>query len=294
MKSIQALIQRFKQLPKRKKIQLSISTLLTAAFMIALPVVAWFVNYKKAASMVMVNAPTVLTIGAGANDVSDMIDLSNIDVEQKGLTNPTYSGEYVFAIRGKYLSAYDLQIARTTNIPFDYKIYRVSIVGNSGTLAKGFGTTSSADKESLSSTYNFAEYVATDGLTYYYPYITDTPVSGTLLNPKDKVTFAGDTPVKIGDGSTTLGDGTYHSHNYSWYNSDGQPKTDDEGHELTYDNVNEFAEPLYWQATDLQVNSQGKTDSGDFVDYYVLKLEWNESFLNTKETDMIYITAKRH
>lgn len=292
MKKIKKLKDRFLSLPKHKKIQVTISMVLTLALMISLPVLAWFANNKEIGTMVKVNAPTVLTIGAGANDASDMIDLANINVEKKNSSGgPILEGDYVFAVRGKYLSYYDLQIARTTNIPFDYEIYRVSAIADSSeeSLKNGFGTISGSTADSLKSSYKIAEYKSSDGKIYYYPYVLDEQtntessdyqtygkISGGYLNDKEKSGTLVDTET-IGDGDKTLDDGTYHSHNYE-----------------TYSNVNEYAEPLYWQAVNLPINAAGRSDNGDFVDYYVLKIKWTSKFYNSKETDMIYITAQRH
>lgn len=57
----------------------------------------------------------------------------------------------------------------------------------------------------------------------------------------------------------------------------------------TYDNVQENAEPLYWQTTD-NIEPTSNNGSG-FVDYYILEVSWGEDVENDKETDMVYITA---
>ena len=280
--------EKLSMLPKNQKMQIVIAGMLTLLLLLALPVVAWFVNSKKASGMVKVNAPTVLTIGAGANDSSDMIDLSNINVEEKIGDGLTPEADYVFAVRGKFLKKYDLQIARTTNIPFTYKVYRVASVkltdNDSSSLAKGYGTTILADKDKLengtygstSKRYQIAEYVSSKQELWYYPYSTENEVQGEYLNSKIRSVTA----ETIGNGQENLnfeGAATFHIYNYS----------------NNYGNVNEYAEPLYWQQTELSINPDGRMSNGDSVDYYVLKLIWDSSFTNSKETDMIYITAKR-
>lgn len=294
MKKIDTLKDKALLLPKRKKIQLATSAVLTAVLMISLPTFAWFANNKKTASMIKVNAPTVLTIGAGSDDASDMINLSEIDVEETVGISRVTEGNYVFAIRGKYLSTYDLQIARTTNIPFKYEIYRVSKVektnnNNSAdedlSLLNGLGTNNAGFANGLKdgsyngTRYNLAEYTSSKSEKFYYPYTGD-PVTGIYLNGADKsVSIAENGTAKIGSGTVNIDENeTFHKHNYGSGSS-------------TYDNVNEYAEPLYWQKKGLNVNY--KKDTGDFVDYYVLKITWTEDFSNNKETDMIYITARR-
>lgn len=297
MKKIYDLKDRIKHLPKNKKIQLSISVASTAVLMLALPTFAWFANSKKTASMIKVNAPTVLTIGAGSDDSSDMINLAEINVEETVGETRVTEGNYVFAVKGKYLSAYDLQIARTTNIPFTYEIYRVSNVEKTdnddnsdedANLLNGLGTTDSDLKNSLNSgsydgnRYIIAEYISSSDQIFYYPYQLSNKVDGEYLNDQNKsISIAPSGTAKIGSGSEKISnDETFHQHNYNVSNSE------------TYDNVNEYAEPLYWQKENLAVNY--KKDNGEFVDYYVLKIIWTEDFYNNKETDMIYITARRH
>ena len=56
----------------------------------------------------------------------------------------------------------------------------------------------------------------------------------------------------------------------------------------SYKNVQENAEPLYWQSNEIQPeNNSGQ----GFVDYYILEISWNDDVRNDKETDMVYLTA---
>jgi hypothetical protein len=71
--------------------------------------------------------------------------------------------------------------------------------------------------------------------------------------------------------------------------SDGK-LADSTQHTLTYGdygNVQKNAEPVYWQSDSLAVSESS-------VDYYILTVKWDASFTNTKETDIIYITASRN
>ena len=59
----------------------------------------------------------------------------------------------------------------------------------------------------------------------------------------------------------------------------------------TYGNVQQAAEPLYWKSANQEALPQGsKTDSG-YVNYYILRISWDETVQNNKETDMIYLMA---
>lgn len=70
-----------------------------------------------------------------------------------------------------------------------------------------------------------------------------------------------------------------------------EKKADDSLHKESYDsykNVQENAEPLYWQSDEIQPeNNSGQ----GFVDYYILEISWNDDVRNDKETDMVYLTA---
>ncbi len=283
-----------KKLSKKKKIQLAAAITLTALVLIAMPVLAWFASRKQTATVININAPTTINIESGNREPVEMINLADIDVEEIDDQGTLVSeGDYVFCVTGKYLQKYDLQIARTTNIPFTYELYRVGGTDGSndytGMVLAGITT-----EPTVGSGYSVASYRSVmDNMTYYYPYKTaavnnsDTSASdyrkygkitGSLgsdegyLNP---TTSDGET---IGDGSTTADGKTFHERNYSITGG-------------TYDDVNKYAEPLYWQARKLPIS--GQITDGGFVDYYVLKIKWDNTFKNNKETDMIYITARK-
>lgn len=68
-------------------------------------------------------------------------------------------------------------------------------------------------------------------------------------------------------------------------------------HEKTYgeyNNVQVSAEPLYWKTTNqekLPDEMQTPDENGNYVNYYILHITWDETVQNNKETDMIYIMA---
>ena len=68
-------------------------------------------------------------------------------------------------------------------------------------------------------------------------------------------------------------------------------------HEKTYEkysNVQISAEPLYWKTTSqekLPDETQTPDKNGNYVNYYILHITWDETVQNNKETDMIYIMA---
>ena len=297
---ITELAEKWKVLPRRKKIQVAVATALSSAFVVSLPVLAWFASQRQTGTIIMINAPTTISIGAGNQEPVGMIDLSNINVEEiivdnNGEEQLVTEGSYVFCVTGKYMSEYDLQIARTTNIDFDYELYRVdtssfTIDNESYDVLTGITT-----NPVLIDNHAIAEYKSElDGNTYYYPYLETSATSenktqgnitvlGNFLNPATLNTQT------VGDGTVTDASGkTFHKRNYGDEVPDGNGGTAIK----TYDNVNVYAQPLYWQVKNLPVTGQ-IGDTG-FVDYYVLKIKWGgKGMSNNKETDMIYITARK-
>lgn len=70
----------------------------------------------------------------------------------------------------------------------------------------------------------------------------------------------------------------------------------DQYHETTYGNydkvkVQQSAEPLYWRS-DKQEILPGKANANAlYVNYYILRISWDDTVQNNKETDMIYLMA---
>ncbi|WP_461877145.1 hypothetical protein [Fusicatenibacter sp.] len=59
-----------------------------------------------------------------------------------------------------------------------------------------------------------------------------------------------------------------------------------------YSNVQVSAEPLYWKTTSQEKLPDEIPDkNGNYVNYYILHITWDETVQNNKETDMIYIMA---
>lgn len=276
MKTIQL---KWKGLSRSKKIQASAAAVVTLVLVIGLPVFAWFTSERKTATVIKINAPTTIKIGAGNEEPVEMIDLSNINVEEyldeESKTLKT-EGTYVFCVTGKYLSKYDLQIARTTNIDFDYELYRVDSAKYDDVITHGI-----TSKPAAENGYEIAEYKSElDGNTYYYPYqisdSTDDKTQGNVTAKGEFLNAKTENNHTIGNGEEKIdGSTTFHTHNYEDY-----------GH------VNQYAEPLYWQVKGLPVT--GQVGDAGFVDYYVLKIKWeNKNLTNNKETDMLYITARK-
>ena len=65
-------------------------------------------------------------------------------------------------------------------------------------------------------------------------------------------------------------------------------------HETTYGNYNKVqqsAEPLYWRS-DKQETLPGEANANAlYVNYYILRISWDGTVQNNKETDMVYLMA---
>lgn len=272
--------EKWRVLPRKKRIQVAVASVVSAVLVVGLPVFAWFSSQRQIGTVILINAPTTISIGSGNQEPVGMIDLSNINVEEyldpENKNSLITSGEYVFCVTGKYLSEYDLQIARTTNIDFDYELYRVDSETYKEVLSLGITT----DPGEIIG-YEVADYKSEiDGNTYYYPYqisySTDKTQGnitsyGGFLNPKNNESQT------VGDGNAVDIDGkSFHKRNY------GDNKTDDSGNTTleTYPNVNVHAEPLYWQVKNIPVT--GQLGDAGFIDYYVLKIKWEGKGMTNK------------
>lgn len=101
----------------------------------------------------------------------------------------------------------------------------------------------------------------TPSVTYYYS-INGEVISGNYLN-------------KTVENGKTVANDEYHSLTYDY-------------NESSYDNVNEFAEPIYWQTSSAETGSE----DADFVNYYILRVHKNGKENNDRETDVLCIAAK--
>lgn len=279
---------RFRKLSTSSKVQLVAASVLTLAVLIAFPTVAWFANQKEMSVSTKINSPATLEIKSGGpkNNEQDIInfELSNIDTEDKSYKSYTdgntkyYYKDYVFCVKGKAISSYDLQLAHTTNIPFKYDIYQAV---QDSTLTETDTRTivyESKDKNTRQF-YRLAHVKTINGEVQkdnenniiYEDYTT--PLDGAYVNK--------DSTERILANETLT--------NRSYDNNDSYQA---------------YANPLYWLKRNITVYSEEKTDVG-FTHSYVLRVSWQmpdvtdsnfnreniNAVQNNKETDMIYITA---
>ncbi|SCI85204.1 Uncharacterised protein [uncultured Ruminococcus sp.] len=169
---------KFRKLEKKKKLQLVIAVSISVVLLVALPVYAWFTHKRSIALTTKINAPTQLYITAGNKESVANLEMADIDVE-----NGSYK-DFVFGIGGADVQQYQIQLAHTTNIPFEYEIYRAKSVQE-------------ADKDD-----DTVVYVSDEVNKTFYYNIDGDKISGNYLNQ---------------NGSEILANNTLHEKSYDSY-----------------------------------------------------------------------------
>lgn len=210
------------------------AAVLAALALLAVPVLAWLYMQRSMETITKINMPNALLIGAGDAKPIQQLELGNIDVSE---TNK-YK-DVVFCVYSEKPSInYYLQLAHTTNIGFNYEIYKAELSSQDGKIS----------------------YLGKN-------YKEGTLLEGAYLNKESNTDYA---------------TGKYHAITYP--NSNGNQTG-------SYNSVQKSAEPLYWKSAKEEVlpDEDEKDDTGYYVNYYILRIKWNENVKNNKETDMIYI-----
>lgn len=176
----ESIFGKFRKMKKKKKRQLVIAVSLSVVLLVALPVYAWFTHKRSIALTTKINAPTQLYITAGNKESVANLEMADIDVE-----NGSYK-DFVFGIGGTDVQTYQIQLAHTTNIPFEYEIYRAKSVSKTEKSAEA------------------VVYVSDSDGTFYYDKSGDSPISGKYLNR---------------DGSEILANNTLHEKSYDTYSN---------------------------------------------------------------------------
>lgn len=273
-------------------VQLFFAILLTLTVIVALPTYSWYSYQKELAITTKINSPSMLEIKSGGKPGEEQsiinFEMSDIDVEDQAHNTYVEDGktyhykDFVFCVKGKSISAYDLQLAHTTNIPFRYQIFRV-VQDDNGSIVYV-----SKDKTVIQN-YKMARVKITGGKVQvdenkhviYEEY--DTPLDGRYVNAV--VTASGRVIANNQGAGGTVPDLTERSYDMG-------------------DNYQVYANPVYWLKRGIPVYTEEKTDDG-FTHSYVLRVSWImrsedddredlEIVQNNKETDIIYITTAVH
>lgn len=201
-----------------------ISVIIAVLVLLTIPVLAWFFRQRSMETMTQINLPYALRIGAGNTQPIQQLELSNIDVSKKKYE------DVVFCVYSQGANEkYYLQLAHTTNIGFQYTIYKASV--NQG-----------GEISYLGNQYSQGDVLA-----------------GKYLNV---------------DADSKYATAQYHETTYG-----------------NYDKVQQSAEPLYWRS-DVKETLPGEANANAlYVNYYILRISWDDTVQNNKETDMIYLMA---
>lgn len=284
MKEKKSLREKFNDLSKAKKAQAIIASVLSLFLLIAIPTFAWFALNSRVETLTKIKAPSTLDIKSGHAYSIEYLDLSDVDVTELDGGGTTGHKDYIFAVKaGSNISAYDIQIAHTTNIPFTYTLYRASELGDS--------EESDTVPAGNVATFEYQPEESSTKIIYYYGYasaaaakedenksVNDASAAELTLTPlnpdTDNASYYGRVLAEKNDSKNIYS-------NYTKYNGNDKPEI--------------YVVPLYSQHTNI-------TTWDPNADYFILRLSWDTSAggnfaewnaaANNKETDMIYISAK--
>ena len=224
-----------------------------------IPVGAWFYVERKAAAVGKISAPVSIHLGAANTDNIIWMDMTGLDLSSGNASSPddgTRYKDYVFSIYGEDAHRFRIQLAYTTNNQFEYELYPAVLLSSGAEAPSGnLGTVRYRTNP-------------TDGSAsveqIYYIASGTSSIPFTKLNEK---TVSGEKLGKL----TSDSDSVYY------------PKTYD-----TYSYVNKYAMPVYMRSGVLEMPDMGR----DFLYYFILRVIWTSGAENSKETDMIYISAE--
>ena len=123
-KRFKAIADKFMSLRTGQKIECILALVLSLFLIVGIPAYAWFANSHVMETLTKVKAPPTLDIRAGRAQAIKNFELRDIDITK------VESGKcYVFCVKsGNENSTYKIQLAHTTNIPFNYKLYKATEV----------------------------------------------------------------------------------------------------------------------------------------------------------------------
>lgn len=176
-----------------------------------------------------------------------------IDLSGIDLYDGTYK-DFVFGISGTNINTFQMQLAFTTNNQFTFEVYRAK----EGSAPSGVTPIGEVFYITHESTPRTLKYYTTE----------DQLLNGTLVNQKGDANLGKDQTDSTGDTKN------YYEKTYDDYN-----------------NVDKYAIPLYWQINDIVPTD---VENHEFCNYFILRVKWDsENRTNNKETDILYISAKR-
>lgn len=294
-----------------KLIGSGLSIIMCLFALITIPVYAWL-----AASNAVLYAPitteTALFIGAGAEEDIKYLYLEGIDTNKE-----TRYRDYVFSVSGSFVKFYRIQLAYTTNNQFEFELYRaidekggyVIDSENPTVTVDHVGYRLATENDTTATRYTFLAKADNNGTFVKLENETGATV---LIKQLDgtyeyfRLATGGDSGQKYTLSATA--DVIYSSTNKDIYNyhivgskivgnipnkqeNAFLGKTNDGYYSDTYgtyDKVNKYAVPVYWQMQDTVDISSGNV----LPHYYILRVLYNDKNENDRETDIVCIAAK--
>lgn len=276
------LLNKFHCMSIKKKIQFILAILCTIGIFISIPVYAWFSHQRQIAELLKVKTPDLLYISAAYAEDVKYFQLPSIDVEDDD--NTVRRRVFSFAVAGEYVSSFTLQLGHTTNIPFTYKIYEADYYDTEQAARAAINQYNVGKQESEQLNYNYdaVEYdVKAQWTLMDYTFSQRTLHVGDKLYLVKGAQVSGSYLNETVSGGRKIATGKYHEETY-------------QAGESTYNNVQTYAEPLYWQSNGI---SSVPVNSGvvghPFFKTFLLEISWEEGMANEKETDMIYLSVFR-
>lgn len=299
---IKGRINKIRELPTGKKIGLAVGVVLTAGLMTAIPIYAWFSGQRRAAELYKVEYPNSLYLNAAYAEDQRYFDLGGIpvnsvlqddeghfvDLDGKPLDDdaepiPVTKKQYVFTVSGANTSEFILQLAHTNNNYFKYDVYNAvpqDTEPDSGEYVEYIPHGAAGHTEYEKAMYEIGEDAIADDRTAPIYYVKGAAVLGPAF---DETAAVGD-KTYLNPGTVTEGGITLAARNDSYYSKTYQTNT----------NVDKLAVPSYWQARITNTKEEIDNDK-QFRKYYILEVTWENrpSAVVEKETDMVYLSAKR-
>ena len=265
-----------KKLSVPNKIQLIAASLILLVVIVAIPIYAWFSYQRKIAELQLINSPDILYVTAANVESVKSLDMSGINVEAVKIVDghevPITNKLFPFCVAGEYVSNFTLQLAHTSNNPFNYEIFE--------------GLVYTSEDAAIATGKEYVEYTVSADFTDFVGTILDKD-GGEIT----RYSLAEGTPLYIVKGDS-LNSNAYGGR-YLNMSNDNRTASDKYAEECyaDYRTLTRYEMPLYWQCSGIESVPSGS--HGDaFFRTFIVDVSWaGETISNNKETDIVYIMA---
>ena len=283
-KNEKKIVKMLKSLSVPNKIQLIAASLILVAAFIAIPIYAWFSYQRKLAELQLINSPDILYVTAANVESVKSLEMSGINVQATkivdGQETPITNKLFPFCVAGEYVSNFTLQLAHTSNNPFDYEIFEGIVYLNKDAAIQAIqqgGPYAGSEYVEYTVSADFSDFVGTildenSGKISRYRITEGQPlyiVKGASLN------------------SQSYGGG------YLNMSSDNRTATTKYAEECytDYTVYTNYEMPLYWQCRGIESVPEGEHGEA-FFRTFIVDVSWaGKQVSNNKETDIVYIMA---